>query len=465
MKDIFPRSLFGQTLLILLAGLVISHLIGAWIYTSDRDQAVRAVGGLAMAQRIVNVTHLIEDAPLEWRDRIVAQSSDPTFRVSILTAPPTFTEDAEQRPISQAIKDFIAAGLSEGAARQVRVAASGTSTPTSAATVDRPMPMGMMMGTMMRTTGSWRGLQVAIELIPGREWLSVGTTLPDTGPALSWQFFLSMTIMALIVIIVSIWAVRRMTVPLRALANAAERLGKDIKSPHVDVLGTVEMRAAARAFNEMQDRLRRLIENRTRMLAAISHDLRTPLTLLRLRVESVENDDERERMLATISTMNALIDASLTFARDESAAEPRRPVDLTALVASIVDDMADAGFAVAMEPAAQAISECQPVSLKRAITNLLDNAVRYGKKAHASLSTTPDAIEITIDDEGPGIPEEELALVSQPFYRLDHARNIETGGIGLGLAITHAIAEAHGGDLTLSNRREGGLRAVIKLPR
>ncbi|MFI5023107.1 MAG: ATP-binding protein [Alphaproteobacteria bacterium] len=460
MKLIFPRSLFGQTLLILLAGLVISHLIGGWIYTSDREQAVRAVGGLAMAQRIVNVAHLIEDAPMAWRDRIVAQSNDPTFRVSILTAPPTFTEGAERRPISQAIKDFIVDRLSEGAARQVRVAASGTSTP-SAAMLDHPMAMGMMM----HATGSWRGLQVAIELVPGREWLSVTTTLPDTGPALSWQFILSMTTMALIVVIVSIWAVRRMTVPLRALARAAERLGKDIKSPPVDVLGTVEMRAAARAFNEMQDRLRRLIENRTRMLAAISHDLRTPLTLLRLRVESVENEDEREKMLATISTMNALIDASLTFARDESAAEPRRAVDLTALVASIVDDMADAGFAVAMEPAAQAIYECQPVSLKRAITNLLDNAVRYGKKAHASLRTMPDAIEITIDDEGPGIPEEELELVSEPFYRLDHARNIETGGIGLGLAITHAIAEAHGGGLTLANRREGGLRAVIKLPR
>jgi signal transduction histidine kinase len=160
------------------------------------------------------------------------------------------------------------------------------------------------------------------------------------------------------------------------------------------------MRVAAHAFNEMQTRLRRMIDGRTRMLAAISHDLRTPLTLLRLRAEAVENRDERDKMLGTIATMNEMIEASLAFARDETAAEPRRPVDLTALVGSIVDDMTDAGVAIEMKPAGEVIYECQPIALRRAITNLLDNAIRYGKRAHVILATGPQTIEIAIDDEG-----------------------------------------------------------------
>jgi signal transduction histidine kinase len=214
----------------------------------------------------------------------------------------------------------------------------------------------------------------------------------------------------------------------------------------------------------MQERLRRLIDNRTQMLAAISHDLRTPLTLLRLRAENVANADDRDKMLATIAEMDSMIRATLAFARDEATAEPRRRTDLTALLASVVDDMTDAGLPVAMEPAAPVIYECMPGALKRALTNLLDNAVNYGKQARAAIRATPQAIDIVIDDEGPGIPEDELARVFQPFYRVEGSRSRETGGIGLGLAIALSVVQAHGGQLTLSNRPEGGLRARIVLP-
>jgi signal transduction histidine kinase len=229
-------------------------------------------------------------------------------------------------------------------------------------------------------------------------------------------------------------------------------------------IGTVETRQASRAFNTMQARLRGLIENRTRMLAAISHDLRTPLTLLRLRAETVENAPERERILATIAEMDSMVTATLQFARDEAKAEPRRRTDLTALLASAIDDMADAGLPVTMEPAEPVLHECQSTALKRAITNLLDNAVKYGERARVALRPTPQAIEITIDDDGPGIANDELARVFQPFYRAEGSRNPETGGIGLGLAIALAVVQAHDGELTLANRPEGGLRAQIRLP-
>ena len=317
---------------------------------------------------------------------------------------------------------------------------------------------------MMHGLGGFRDLQVAMPL-PDGQWLSFATNLPDTGPAFSRQFLVSMAVMAIIILGVTIWVVRRVTAPLASLAVAAERLGRDVTAPPLPETGTIETRQASRAFNDMQVRLRNLIENRTRLLAAISHDLRTPLTLLRLRAENVEDQQERDKMLATIAEMNSMIEATLNFARDETVAEPRRPTDLSSLLQSITDDMSDAGLPVTMEPAQPLVYECRPTALKRALTNLIDNAVKYGKTAHAAINATSKTIEITIDDEGPGMPESELKRVLEPFYRVEESRSRETGGVGLGLAIALSAVQAHGGQLTLSNRPAGGLHAVVRLPR
>ena len=280
--------------------------------------------------------------------------------------------------------------------------------------------------------------------------------------------------MALIILGVSIWVVRRVTAPLSSLATAADRLGRDVTAPPLPEVGTIETRQASRAFNEMQVRLRSLIENRTRLLAAISHDLRTPLTLLRLRAENVENSQERDKMLATIAEMDSMIETTLKFARDEAVAEPRRQTDVASLLQSITDDMSDAGLPVTMAPAQPVVAECRPAALKRALTNLIDNAVKYGKTAQVAVQATSKAIEITIDDEGPGIPEQDLSRVFEPFYRLEESRSRETGGVGLGLAIAQSIVQSHGGDLILANRPTGGparfgdvaaLRAVRPRPR
>jgi signal transduction histidine kinase len=274
-----------------------------------------------------------------------------------------------------------------------------------------------------------------------------------------------MAVMAIIIMGVTIWVVRRVTAPLASLAVAAERLGRDVTAPPLSETGTIETRQASRAFNDMQVRLRNLIENRTRLLAAISHDLRTPLTLLRLRAENVEGQHERDKMLGTITEMNSMIEATLNFARDESVAEPLRTTDLSSLLQSITDDMSDAGVPVIMEPAQPLVYECRPTALKRALTNLIDNAVKYGKLAHVAINATPTTVEITIDDEGPGIPESGLKRVLEPFYRIEESRSRETGGIGLGLAIAQSVVQSHGGELVLSNRPTEGLRASIRLPR
>jgi signal transduction histidine kinase len=325
------------------------------------------------------------------------------------------------------------------------------------------MPHGPMMMRGFGGFATFRDLQVAVPLADG-PWLTFATGLPAGGPAHSAQFLVSMAIMAAIILGVSAWAVRRVTAPLAALATAAERLGHDVGAPPLPETGTIETRQAARAFNGMQTRLRNLIDNRTRVLAAISHDLRTPLALLRLRTETLDNAQERDKMLRTIAEMDGMIGAALQFAREQNADEPRRQTDLTALVQSVADDMMDAGLAVGIKPAEPVIYDCQPAALKRAVRNLLENAVKYGKSGSVEIRQTARAIEIHVDDEGPGIPRQELARVLEPFYRLDESRSRDTGGVGLGLAIAQSIVQTHGGALTLSNRREGGLRATIVLP-
>ena len=479
MSRFFPKSLFGQTLLILLVGLVISHLIGAWIYAGAREQAVRAIGGFATAQRVANLSRLVEEAPADWRPRIVQTLSDPTFRVALSAEPPPqLPADAEGA--AAAVEEYVRQQLPERPDRQVRAAVLEQTDrppggPFGPAFDHRPFqgpmgdPGGMgammhgMMGPGFGPFGAWRGLQVAVKLSDG-QWLSFATALPQGAPSVSWQFIISMALMGLIVLAVATWAVRRVTAPLGVLSAAADRLGRDVTAEPLAEAGTIEMQRAARAFNRMQERLRRLIESRTQMLAALSHDLRTPLTLLRLRTEEVADADERDKMLATIGEMDEMIGTTLAFARDEVHAEPRRKVDIAALLASVVDDMADAGLPVTMTPAAPLIHDCQPGALKRALTNLLDNAVKYGKRAQAAIATVGNAIEIAIDDDGPGIPEAELARVFQPFYRVEDSRSRDTGGTGLGLAIAQSIVQAHGGELTLANRTGGGLRACIRLP-
>jgi len=458
-----PKSLFGRMLAILLLGLFVSHALGSAIYLMDREAAVRAVGGLAVAQRIANLAQLVRDVPREWRERIVAGLSDPTFRVSIAAQPPAATADGADVQAQRAIAEFLIARLGLDAARAPRVSATVMAPSAPPPFAGTPMMRGPMMHGYGYGGGGVRNLQVAVPMADG-PWLVFVTALPDESPMLSWQFVLSMAAMVLVTIAATIWAVRSMTTPLAALSAAAERFGTDLAAAPMAETGSAEVRRAAQTFNTMQARLRDLIENRTRMLAAISHDLRTPLTLLRLRTETVPDLGERDKMLATIAEMDSMIATTLSFARDEATSAPRRKTDVSALVAALVDDRADAGLAVAFDPAPAIVAEVRPDALKRAVANLIDNALTYAGAARVGIRADGAALVVTVDDDGPGIPEAELERVFQPFYRLEDSRSRETGGIGLGLAIALSIAQSHGGTLALANRAEGGLRATLTLP-
>ncbi len=252
---------------------------------------------------------------------------------------------------------------------------------------------------------------------------------------------------------------------LKLLANAADKVGRGEDTEPLPESGTTELRQLTAAFNNMSLRLRRFVIGRTQMLAGISHDLRTPITALRLRADLVDDEENRDRMLALIDDMQHLTEATLTLAKDESYTEKSDRVDVSSLIEGICDDLVDAGIDATAEVERGVILSCRPHSLRRAIRNLAENGAKYGARARIHMNGDARNVRIIIDDDGPGIPEAEMEKAFQPFVRLEGSRNRGTGGSGLGLAICKSIILNHGGEIALSNRPEGGLRAVLTLPK
>ncbi|MBU1378394.1 MAG: HAMP domain-containing protein [Alphaproteobacteria bacterium] len=256
---------------------------------------------------------------------------------------------------------------------------------------------------------------------------------------------------------------RRLSQPIKVFAEAAERLGRDPNAPPLEVKGPAEVTTAARAFNEMQGRLRRYVEDRTAMMGAIAHDLRTPLTRLRFRIESLP-EEQRVKYASDLDQMEEMITATLTFVRDATRPGERTPLELSSLVESLCDEMAETGAKTEVEPGEKVILEGDPMALRRLIANLLENAVKFGGQARARVFSDAGHAVVEIDDDGPGIPEKDAEKVFDPFYRREPSRSRQTGGIGLGLAIVRSIARGHGGDVSLTNRVGGGLTARVQLP-
>lgn len=256
---------------------------------------------------------------------------------------------------------------------------------------------------------------------------------------------------------------RRVTAPITRFAAAAERLGRDPNAPPLELEGPVEIRAAAQAFNEMQERLRRYVEDRTAMIGAIAHDLRTPLTRLRFRLEGAP-EPLRSKAVGDIAEMEAMVAATLSFVRDATQSGTRQRLELRSLLESIADNMADVGHEVEVEPGQPIVLSGNPVSLRSLFANLLDNAVKYGERARLRARVEAGEAVVRIDDDGPGLGDEDLAQVFEPFYRAERSRNRNTGGTGLGLAVVRSIAQSHGGSIELRNRPQGGLAAVVRLP-
>jgi len=304
--------------------------------------------------------------------------------------------------------------------------------------------------------------EVAVKRDDGR-WMEVR---PQPAFGLNpWQQRIALwfVLTALAMAPVSYVFARRLSTPIRLFAGAAERLGRDPRAPPLELRGSTEITVAVRAFNDMQERLRRYVDDRTAMVGAIAHDLRTPLTRMRFRIESLP-DEQKAKMQADIEQMEQMISAALTFVRDASQPGQRTPLELSSLLESLCDEMAETGAATEVETGEKVILEGDPMALRRLFANLLDNAVKFGGQARTRVFRQEANAVVEIDDDGPGIPPQDGERLFDPFYRREPSRNRQTGGAGLGLAIVRSIARGHGGDVSLVNRHGGGLTARVQLP-
>jgi signal transduction histidine kinase len=282
---------------------------------------------------------------------------------------------------------------------------------------------------------------------------------------ISVPFFGALGFMCVGVIAMSAWAVARVIRPLRRLADKADAFGHDLAPAPIAEEGPREIRRVARAFNLMQERIALSLHSRTRMLAAVSHDLRTPLTRMRLQIDTNAGDTMREKLRRDIDLMQTMVSSALTYLRTGTEQENKEWLDLAALIATLCDEYEEGGAAVSYQVPDELHFFCRPDALHRVLTNLIDNALRYGREVVVEASVDGRHTVIDVDDDGPGIPEERLKDVLEPFVRLDPARGGQLGNIGLGLAIVKDIVQAHGGSLALTNLQPCGLRARVTLPR
>jgi signal transduction histidine kinase len=441
----WPRSLAGRTALLLLLGLTLVQVAGLLIHALDRVDLQRFAQAREISARSFALWRTVVLAPPDRRAALLADIDlPPGIEASLDDAPAV--EPGMPSPPQHDMRLF----------RLEQLAGAGP-------------PRFRPREARFTGFGGPGNFAAALRL-PDGPWLNLRVQVPPPRPWHSETFLIAFAIMTFTAAALSLWAVRRLTLPVRALAEAADRLGRDVNAPPLPEQGPTEIATAAHAFNTMAERIRRFVGDRTQMLAAIGHDLRTPITRLRLRAEFMEDDEQRRKMLSDLDEMEAMIAATLAFARDDAAAEPTVPLDLAALCRTVLDEAADAhpeaAERIAYAGATRLVVQARPVALKRALANLVGNALAYGAAARLTL-TPPEApgrpVRLVVEDDGPGIPPAELEAVFQPFRRLEGSRNRETGGTGLGLPIARNILRAHGGDVVLRNRA-GGLEAVATLP-
>jgi signal transduction histidine kinase len=471
---LLPDSLWGRLFLLLLGALLAAQLISATLHLRDRGKALMNASGFNSALRIAGLIQVLDPLPEDQRKSIVTALDLPPLRLQLRDRPQKLPDNSHASTRAELFHQMLHLRLGRERPVQVYIPAVssglGRLEDTETELLGKPETMQQLMGRHrammgMHTPASF-GFVVQAEL-RGGQWITFTYSLPEELSDWPWDLLAALVVLLLAVVVVSFVAVRWMTRPLSQLAAAAHELGKDIQRAPLAENGPTEVRRAARAFNTMQARLSRFVEERTRILAAISHDLKTPITRMRLRLEQVSDSAVRDKFERDLTEMQALVQGSLDFMRGMALREKTQRLDINALLESLRDDAEDMGQLVSIQGKAVAPYLGKPLALKRCLVNLVENAIRYGREASVDVRDGEAELQIVIADRGPGLPDDALEKVFEPFYRIEASRNPETGGTGLGLSIARNIARGHGGELRLENSTEEGkgLRAVLTLPR
>lgn len=468
----FLDSMKARAVAALVVFIALSQFLTLLVYVGRSEDANNLLHDALVAEQIALVAKLIEKLPEADRVHVMGLIDSPSLHV-VPTAMPTLESGLPEGTRPHIFEHLLAAFLDRPMTEQIRLAYSEEgkisalkslqSTDANNAAPSHNDLDHVPQNALQEIT-SIGAVQTEVMLRDG-SWLRFDAPLLSVSPFSTWKFGASLLVGLLSVMVAATWVMVRWTQPLTAFASAAERLGTDIKAPPLSEEGPSEVRAAAQAFNRMQEQLRRLIDDRTQLAAAIAHDLGTPLTRLRLRAEEIESDESRSKILSDLAQMQQMIAATLDFARQDLIVEPYELVDLSSLLQSLCDDLTDVGHHVAIEQPSRTIARVRPHAVRRALSNVIENAVKYGRRADIRLTETPAGCAIVVDDDGPGIPEHLSGEAFKPFRRLEQPGQEHVQGTGLGLTVARTILRDHGGDINFINRPEGGLRVTITLPR
>ena len=433
MRRVTPPGLAGRIILFVVGILLVVQVVG-WIFGDDDGWQVDEPEEV-IAEQVIAATLLLDRSTPSERGAISAALSGVLMQVEIDDEPgPAKFRSRDLEDVQKEVCDL----LSPLGDHAIQVGYRG----------DWGWD-GVIVLSVQLLDGNW-----VIYRFPIRTFSYYDRESSGWGTAFFWLFVIGAVF----------WFSNRLARPIRTFADAADRLGRDVNVAPLPVTGSRELRRAATAFNNMQTRIQRMIDDRALMLAAIAHDLRTVLTRLRLRAEFIEDIEQQNKAAADIEEMQAMLDAGLAFARGETEVEDRRTIDLAALVRGLTEDFAKTDGPAHYSGPEHLPYRCGPNEMRRAVSNLIGNAIVYGSKAEVRLTCGAQGIAVSITDEGPGIPTNLHESVFQPFFRVENSRNRETGGTGLGLAIARTIARRHGGDIELKNGHDRGLTATLTLP-
>ena len=447
--------LWLETAAAIVLALVVSTVATVVTFQADERSRTLETNVENLFERVADAVSALEQAPEELRPELLRSFSRITRHLTMDAQPLVGTNDARDK----AAEARVAALLRPSVRRDVRVRRV---TDAEAAKFDDDLPpreifaatssidvgpVTMILSFNMGQAG-WLNVRYLEPLIPFRY----------SAPLISGLVAAAATILA------TWWAHSRFAKPLQNLTEAATALRRGEPVPDIPESGPQVVRAATRSFNAMSQRLTATLENQRSIMTAVAHDLRTPIASMRLRAEFVADEEERTRLRETLDEMQTMTEAVLSAARSDRTGETARPVDLTALVESLADDMKETGGDIVFQPGGAVRCVCRTNEVRRAVRNLIENALRYGVRARVDVGMEREFAVISVDDDGPGIPAGDMERVFEPFVRLEASRSAQTGGYGLGLSITRWIARGHGGDVFLRNRTEGGLSVVVRLP-
>jgi len=441
-------SLKAQFALLLILALVIANIATLFVIGFARDREFRILQRFAEIERLTTIMPVIDSLAPELRDDLVRAASSRRFSISLDSFP--MVEKALMDEDASLINAFIKERLDISDPDTLRVQV-----------ISRRDSADVRNQGNLRERRRGQGVLISIQLSDGM-WLNTRQARPPRGPRFFSQPVLLVLLLTFITVLaVGLWFIHRLTKPLKALGEAALKAGHGDRSARLEEVGATEIRDTARAFNAMQSDINAFETERARTIAAVGHDLRTPITSLRLRTEMVEDDNLRQPMIETLDTMQVMADELLSWGRANAVEEEKKEVDLPAMLNDVCS-----GTSVHFVPDDAVSIKVRPVALRRVLSNLVQNAHRYGGGGTASIKGSAETATITIQDDGPGIPDKDLEIIFKPFARGETSRSSETGGYGLGLSIVRSIVRSHGGEVTLQNKKGStGLIATITLPR